>query len=66
MIYILLYMMAVIWVVAGLLYADNYMIHSKSEVLFAPLLLVFTTTQLVLRWGYKLYQRRTGPYMFSR
>jgi len=66
MIYLVLYTMAVIWVVAGLLYADNYLVHSKTEVVFAPLLLVFTTFQFILERGYRLYQRGTRSYLFSR
>jgi len=66
MLYLLLYVLAVIWVTAALLYTDDYLVHSKTEVLFAPLVLVFAVFQAVFGWGYRFYRRRTQPYAFGR
>ena len=57
--YLTLYLMMVSWLVALFLYADGTLVHSKIEVVFAPILGVFTVVSAGLRWGFR--QREVGP-----
>ena len=52
--YVLLYALIVIWIAAGLLYADGFMVHSKREVILAPLLIVLSAVQ----WGVRFFDSR--------
>ena len=56
--YLMLYLTTVTWLVAALLYSDGYLVHSKTEVVFAPILGVFAVAHAGLRWGHTQYERR--------
>ncbi len=57
--YVLLYLTTVVWCTAAFLYSDGYLVHSKTAVVFAPILCVVALTLAGLRLGL----RKSPGYM---
>ena len=51
--YLTLYLMTVAWLVAIFLYADGTLLHSKTEVVFAPILGISRMLSAGVRWGFR-------------
>ena len=58
--YVTFYALCVTWIAAALLYSDGYLVHSKKEVVLAPLIIALTTVRSVVVWCIKKYDYHRG------